>query len=166
MARRVGRIAGAGLLGGLVGNGVLGVLFSLPPVRSVLYDPALQSALFIEVTVARDIPRSIGGLVLLSIIHGALFHLLAPALPGRGWLAKGAAWGGVIWLMFWLFQEWFVYHSLLGEPLLLNLLELALLLVGSVVEGVVIAYLLRHRIEPAEARAHHRRRVIERAVGV
>jgi len=45
--------------------------------------------------------------------------------------------------MFWLFQEWFVYHTLLAEPWFLNLFELALLLAGSLVEGVVIAWVLR-----------------------
>jgi hypothetical protein len=47
-----------------------------------------------------------------------------------------------IWAMFWLFQEWFIYHTLLAEPLLLNLLELSILLVGSLIEGVVIAFFL------------------------
>jgi hypothetical protein len=44
--------------------------------------------------------------------------------------------------MYWLFQEWFIYNTLLGEPLILNLLELVILAVGSTVEGIVISFLL------------------------
>ena len=51
-------------------------------------------------------------------------------------------WGLTIWVMYWLSQEWFIYHTLLKEPLLLNLLELAILLIGSLVEGLIIAFFL------------------------
>lgn len=142
------RILAAGWLGGFTGNAVLGLIFTSPPVQALLYDPALQSALFIDVTAQRNIPVSVAGLVLLSALHAWLFWILQPAIPGASWLRKGLFWGGVIWAMFWLFQEWFIYHSLLGEPWLLNLLELSILLIGSIVEGLVIAYILRR--PPAE----------------
>jgi flagellar biosynthesis protein FliQ len=44
--------------------------------------------------------------------------------------------------MYWLSQEWFIYHTLLGEPLLLNILELSILLTGSLVDGLIIAFFL------------------------
>lgn len=111
------RIVIAGLVGGFLGNGLMGALFSSPPVQSILYNPEWQSPLFIELTPKRNIPLSVAGLVVLS--------------------------GGLsIWLMYWLFQEWFIYNTLLGEPLLLNLLELVILLSGTLVEGLVIAFLL------------------------
>ena len=50
------RVIAAGLAGGLAGNGVLGVAFSSSWVTHALYDPSLQSALFIEITRQRDIP--------------------------------------------------------------------------------------------------------------
>jgi len=149
MARRAGRIIIAGLAGGFAGNGVLGALFSSPPVRSILYDPTVQSALFIDITPRRNIPVSVAGLVALSVIHAWLFAVLQPAVPGRTWLRQGLFWGLTIFLMYWLFQEWFVYHTLLDEPLLLNLLELSLLLVGSLVEGVIIAAVLTGKRRPA-----------------
>ena len=139
------RVAIAGLVGGFVGNGVLGALFSSAPVRRVLYDPAIQSALFIDITPRRSIPVSVGGLVVLSVIHAWLFAVLRPSIPGVTWLKKGLFWGFVIWSMFWLFQEWFIYHTLLGEPLLLNLLELVILLAGSLVEGMIIAFVIEMR---------------------
>lgn len=138
----------AGLLGGFVGNGVLGALFSSPPVQAILYDPNIQSSLFIEVTPKRNIPISVAGLVVLSVIHSSLFSVLFPSIPGRSWIGKGIFWGMVIWSMYWVFQEWFIYNTLLGEPILLNLFELTLLLVGSLVEGLIIARVLLARIVP------------------
>ena len=133
----------AGLLGGFVGNGILGVLFSSPPIKAILYNPSLQSELFREVTPQRNIPISVVGLVTLSIIHSWLFATLQPAIPGETPLRKGLFWGVAIWAMYWLFQEWFVYHTLLREPLLLCALELSILLLGSLVEGIIIALILR-----------------------
>jgi len=136
------KIVVAGLMGGLMGNGVLGALFSSPPVQAILYNPQWQSQLFIEITPQRNIPVSVAGLVILSIIHAWLFSLLKKAIPGQTWLKKGLFGGFMIWLMYWLFQEWFIYHTLLGEPLFLNLLELSILIVGSLVEGIVISFFL------------------------
>jgi hypothetical protein len=136
------KIVVAGLVGGFMGNGVLGALFSSPPVQSILYDPEWQSQLFMEITPKRNIPISVGGLVILSIIHAWLFSVLMPSIPGKTWFRKGAFWGLTIWLMYWLFQEWFIYNTLLGEPLILNVLELAILMLGSWVEGTVIAFFL------------------------
>ena len=44
--------------------------------------------------------------------------------------------------MYWLFQEWFIYNTLLGESIILNLLELCILAIGSGVEGLVISFVL------------------------
>lgn len=135
----------AGLLGGFAGNGVLGLLFTLPVVKNILYDPALQSRIFIDITPTRNVPLSVAGLVLLSASHGWLFSVFQPSIPGESWWKKGLFWGLTIWLLYWVFQEWFIYHTLLQEPLILNLLELVLLLTGSLVEGVIIAFILARR---------------------
>ena len=145
------KIVIAGLVGGFVGNGVLGAIFSSPLVQAILYNPDFQSALFIEITPKRNIPVSVAGLVVLSVIHSWLFSVFKPSIPGRAWIQKGLFWGLTIWLMYWLFQEWFIYNTLLGEPLLLNLLELSILLLGSLVEGVIIAFFLA-RTPAIEAR--------------
>ncbi|MDH3252963.1 MAG: hypothetical protein OEM41_09245 [Ignavibacteria bacterium] len=145
------RILLAGIVGGFVGNGVLGVLFSSAPIRSILYNPEWQSRLFIEVTPHRDVSVSVAGLVLLSVIHAWLFSVFMPSIPGKTWLKKGLFWGVTIWLMYWLFQEWFIYHTLLGEPLLLNLLELSILILGSLTEGTIISFFLaRQAVGSAE----------------
>lgn len=145
------RIVIAGLAGGFVGNGVLGALFSSPPVRSILYDPNWQSRLFIDVTPLRNIPVSVAGLVVLSVAHAWLFSVLSASIPGSTWLKKGLFWGFTIWLMYWVFQEWFIYHTLLAEPLVLNALELIILLLGSLVEGLVIAFVLGRGTRTAAA---------------
>jgi hypothetical protein len=139
------RAVAAGWTGGFIGNGVLGALFASAPVQAILYDPTLQSRLFLEVTPTRDVPLSVAGLVVLSAIHGVLFAVFQPSIPGASWVARGVFWGGTIWAMYWLFQEWFVYHTLLQEPLILTFVELTLLAIGSVVEGLVIAFILRPR---------------------
>ena len=141
----VAKVLVAGLVSGFIGNGVLGALFSSPPVQSILYNPEWQSQLFIDVTPKRNIPVSVAGLVILSIIHAWLFSVLMSSIPGKTWLKKGMFWGLTIWLMYWLFQEWFIYNTLLGEPLLLNVLELTILMLGSLVEGIVIAFFLARK---------------------
>lgn len=135
----------AGLVGGFVGNGVMGALFSSTPIRAILYNPEWQSRLFMEITPNRNIPVSVAGLVILSVIHAWLFSVFMPSMPGKTWLKKGLFWGLTIWLMYWLFQEWFIYHTLLGEPLILNLLELFILLLGSLVEGIIIAIFIARK---------------------
>ena len=143
------KILVAGLVGGLMGNGVLGALFSSPPIQAILYNPEWQSQVFMEITPKRNIPVSVGGLVILSIIHAWLFSVLMPSIPGKTWWKKGLFWGLAIWLVYWLFQEWFIYNTLLGEPLFLNALELTILILGSLVEGIVIAFFWRASLRAA-----------------
>lgn len=132
----------AGWIGGFLGNALLGAAFSSPWVRAVLYHPGWQSRLFIDITPQRDIAVSVVGLIALSGLHGILFRQLVLSLPGRSWLEKGLVWGVILWAIYWLFQEWFIYVTLLHEPLPLALLELFILLFGSLLEGAVIARLL------------------------
>ena len=136
------RIVTAGLVGGFFGNGLMGAMFSLPFIKRVLYSPSLQSQLFLEITPKRSIPVSVAGLVALSILNAYFFWQFQPSVPGKSWLRKGLYWGITISSMYWLFQEWFVYHTLLGEPFVLNLLELVILTLGSLFEGVIISYIV------------------------
>lgn len=137
--RVVGIGLAAGLLGGFVGNAVLGVLFTSGFAQAVLYDVERQSQLFLTLTPQRDVASSVAGLVALSAVHGWLYLRFREALCGEAWWAKGCAFGCIVWSMYWLAQEWFVYVTLLGEPVRLAAFELALLLAGSLVEGLVIA---------------------------
>ncbi len=135
----------SGLIAGSISEAVLGGLFMSPPVKSLLYNPAYQSETFILLTPTRDFIPSITGIVILSVVHSWLFSLFQPSIPGNSWYKKGIIWGLTIWIMYWLFQEWFIYHTLLNEPILLNLFELLLLLIGSLVEGLIISkFLYQH----------------------
>lgn len=129
----------AGWLGGFLGNGLLGALFSQPTIREVLYDPSRQSELFVSITPQRNIAVSVIGLVVLSGVHGIFFSTLRESIPGRHWVTKGLWWGFALWAMYWLFQEWFIYITLLREPMALASLELCILLLGSLLEGVAIS---------------------------
>lgn len=140
---KIVKIIFAGLLAGFISEGILGILFVNSFTKSILYNPEIQSQLFIQVTSLRNVPVSVAGLVVLSIIHAWLFVVLAKAIPGETWVRKGLFWGLTIWLMYWVFQEWFIYYTLFGEPFILNLLELTILLNGSFVEGLIIAFVLR-----------------------
>ena len=136
-----------GLSGGFIGEGIMGGLFMSPFIHSILYDPSIQSALFLEITPDRDLFKSIAGMVILSIAHAWFYSLFIQSIPGRTWIKKGLFWGFTIWLMYWVFQEWFIYHTLLNEPIVLNLLELLILLLGSLAEGMIIAWFLKKELK-------------------
>ena len=87
----------------------------------------------------------VAGLVILSVVHAWLFSVFMPPIPGRTWLKKGLFRGLAIWLIYWLFQEWFIYNTLPGEPLLLNAVELTILILVSLVDGMIIAFFLARK---------------------
>lgn len=143
------RLVLAGWFGGFAGNAFLGAMFSSAWIKGALYNPAWQSQLFLDITPQRDIAVSVVGLIVLSGLHGILFHLFKASIPGRSAIQKGLFWGMVIWATYWLFQEWFIYITLLREPIALALIELAILLIGSLIEGVVIALSVEKMTAPS-----------------
>jgi hypothetical protein len=140
--RRWWRAAIAGWVGGFAGNALLGLLFTSPPIVAALYNPQWQSRLFLDLAPTRDVLVSVVGLVALSGMHGCLYELVRASIPGRTWLRKGIVWGFVLWALYWLPQEWFIYVTLLREPLALAGLELVILALGSLIEGIIIARIL------------------------
>lgn len=136
------KIIAAGLIAGFVSEGFLGGIFMSSPIQKILYNPNWQSKLFLEVTPTRDVIPSVAGIVILSIAHSWLFIIFQKSIPGKTWINKGIFWGLTIWLMYWVFQEWFIYHTLLQEPILLTLVELTILLLGSFIEGLIISKFL------------------------
>lgn len=136
------KIIYSGLIAGIISQGFLGGVFMSPPVQKILYNPDWQSKLFLEITPTREIFPSVAGLVVLSIAHSWLFNIFQKSIPGQTWFNKGLFWGFTIWIMYWVFQEWFVYHTLLREPIMLALVELTILLLGSFIEGLIISRLL------------------------
>lgn len=153
MKSKILKIIYSGLTAGCISEGILGALFMSPPVQGLLYDPDIQSKLFIDVTRTRNLLPSIIGMIVLSSTHSWFFSLFQKSIPGNTWVKRGLFWGFTIWLMYWVAQEWFIYHTLLGEPLLLNMVELAILLAGSLVEGLIISRFLFRNTEAADSRA-------------
>ena len=145
MNKKPAKIIYSGLIAGLISEGVLGILFMSPPIQKILYNPELQSKYFLEITPTRELLPSILGIVILSISHSWLFTVFQKSIPGKSWFHKGLFWGFTIWLMYWVFQEWFIYHTLLLEPLILNFVELLILLVGSLIEGIIISKFLNEK---------------------
>jgi hypothetical protein len=143
MKNKTVKIVYSGLIAGFVSEVFLGTVFTSPFIHEILYNPGLQSKVFIDVTPTRELFPSIAGIVLLSIAHSGFFTVFQKSIPGSSWVGKGLFWGFTIWLMYWVFQEWFIYHTLLMEPIILNLLELAILLAGSFIEGLIISRVLQ-----------------------
>ena len=83
--------------------------------------------------------------MVLSIVHSWLFIVFQKTITGTSWIKQGFFSDFTIWLMYWVFQEWFIYHTLLQEPIVLNLLELTILLIGSFIEGLIISRFLREK---------------------
>jgi hypothetical protein len=76
------KIIYSGLFAGFISEGILGAPFMSPPVQNILYNPDIQSKLFLDITPTRDFLPSIAGIVLLSIAHSWLFTIFQKSIPG------------------------------------------------------------------------------------
>lgn len=144
-SRRWGRATIAGAAGIFAGAAVSGpLLFALGPFT--IFNDALQSpkvqAVWDEL---EPLPLMLSNpvafalvLVLLGVVHGLVFALIAGSLPG-GRVRRGLLYGLLIWLMSHLFFELNGPYALLGEPLPLVGVELTISFVGALAEGVVIS---------------------------
>lgn len=139
------RIFIGGITAGFISEGIMGAIFSSSPVQAILYNPSIQSKLFMEITPLRNLLISVTGMIILSIIHSWLYYRIILPLNFKSWIRSGLFWGSIIWAMYWVFQEWFIYHTLLNEPLMLCLLELTILLAGSFIEGLIIAFIFKKK---------------------
>lgn len=136
------RIVSAGLLAGAVSNAVVGLIFTRKPVHAMMHDSSRNSRKYIDVATQMNLPVAIIGLILLSVIHSVIFAFIGAALPGSTWLTRGIIFGVMIWLFFWLFQEWFAFHCLLSVPISINSFRLVVLLIGAVIEGIIISWIV------------------------
>ena len=136
------RIIGGGILGGLAGGLVMTFLYELPPIHALLFNPDLQSPLFLEAAPQRNMGASFAGLLVIGVVHAWLFSVVWESIPGSTWVKQGLFWGVAIWAVYWAFNEWFTFYAVLQQPLTLILLELPLLLLGACVEGLVIAFFI------------------------
>jgi len=145
-----GRSVLAGLAGGLALNLVMLLTFRLIGFGwkgdGFLTDPSIQSAKLIAVwtrieplpLVVADPPPIVLGLLLFGVLHAFIYRWMAPAWP-RGIAARGLRMAGLIFLMTFLFWEFFTPFNLFGEPVGLILAELVFWAAIALGEGFAMA---------------------------
>lgn len=143
------RTLGAGVAGGLALNLVMVVTFRLIGFRGgagPLLDPAVQSAKLIAVwtqieplplVVTRPAPIVLG-LVLFGIAHAFIYRWLSPVWPlgvhPRAWRLAA-----LVFVLSFLFWEFFTPFNQFGEPLPLIALELTFWAAIALAEAYAIA---------------------------
>jgi hypothetical protein len=78
------------------------------------------------------------GILLFGIVHAFLFRWLSPAWP-PGALKKGLRFSALVFVMTFLFWEFFTPFNLFGEPLRLIVLELLFWALIALADGLTIA---------------------------
>jgi len=114
--------------------------------RGILLNPSLQSPKLIAVwTTLEPLPLVVTnplpiivGIVLFGIAHAYLYRGLAPAWPA-GMLPRAARLGGLVFVLSFLFWEFFTPFNQFGEPLTLIGLELIFWAIIAAADGLAIA---------------------------
>jgi hypothetical protein len=81
------------------------------------------------------------GIVVFGIIHAFLFRWISPVWP-RGVINRGLRFAGLVFLMTFLFWEFFTPFNLFGEPLHLIMLELVFWACIAVADGLTISVII------------------------
>jgi hypothetical protein len=117
--------------------------------NGILVNPDLQSSKLIAVwkeieplplVVAKPSPIIVG-IILFGVIHAFVYRWLSPAWPS-GVLRRGLRMAGLIFLLVFLFWEFFTPFNLFGEPLLLIGLELVFWALIALADGLAIAIVM------------------------
>jgi hypothetical protein len=112
----------------------------------ILLDPDLQSEKLIAVwteidplplVVDRPLPIILG-IVLFGVVHAYLYRWISPAWP-TGVARRGLSFALVVFLMTFLFWEFFTPFNLFGEPLGLIAIELCFWAVIALADGFAIS---------------------------
>ena len=140
----------AGVAGGLAMNLAMLLTFRLIGfginADGILLDPALQSEKLIAVwteieplplVVDRPLPIILG-IVLFGIVHAYLYRWISPAWP-TGVARRGLSFALLVFLMTFLFWEFFTPFNMFGEPLRLIAIELCFWAVIALADGFVIS---------------------------
>jgi hypothetical protein len=140
----------AGIAGGIAMNLAMLLTFRLlgfgVNADGILLDPSIQSSKLIAVwtqieplplVVSRPLPIVLG-LLLFGVAHAYLYRWLRPAWPS-GVARRGASFALLVFVMTFLFWEFFTPYNQLGEPLPLIALELGFWAVIALADGLSIA---------------------------
>ncbi|MCP4552405.1 MAG: hypothetical protein GY834_10275 [Bacteroidetes bacterium] len=151
-----GRTILAGIAGGMAMNITMLLTFRLLGFGwnggGILLEATTQSKKLIAVwTKIEPIPLVVNtptpiiiGIVLFGIIHAYLFGWLSEAWP-KGVLNRGLRFAGLVFVMAFLFWEFFTPFNLFGEPLHLIALELLFWGLIALSDGLSISILMNQR---------------------
>ncbi len=140
----------AGLVGGMMINIMMLLTFRLIGMgldgNGILLDPSVQSKKLIAVwTEIEPLPLVVSnpapiiiGLILFGILHAFLYRWLSPAWP-QGVFPRTLRFAGLIFLLSFLFWEFFTPFNQFGEPLHLVAIELLFWALIAFVESLTIA---------------------------
>lgn len=143
----------AGIAGGIAFNIVTTLTFKLIGLGwtggGILLDPSIQSKKLIAVWTEIEplplvvtTPQTIGiGIILFGIIHAFIYRWLAPSWPD-GLVPRALRFGVLVFLLSFLFWEFFTPFNQFGEPLPLIGLELIFWAAIAFAESFVIASIL------------------------
>jgi hypothetical protein len=145
------RILLAGAAGGMAMNLAMLLTFRMIGFgwngrRGILLNPSLQNPKLIAVwTTLEPLPLVVTnplpvvlGIVLFGIGHAFLYRGLAPAWPA-GMLPRAARLAGLVFVLSFLFWEFFTPYNQFGEPLPLIALELVFWAIIAAADGLAIA---------------------------
>jgi hypothetical protein len=147
------RIIAAGVAGGTAMNAAMFLTFRLLGFGlhgdGILITSPAQSPKLVEVwmrleplpLVMTDPAPILLGMLLFGILHAYLFTWISPAWP-RGVVARGLRFSALVFLMTFLFWEFFTPFNLFGEPLPLIALELVFWACIALADGMAISAVL------------------------
>ena len=148
-----GRTIMAGVLGGIAMNVAMFVTFRLIGfginADGFLLNPSIQSRKLIAVwteieplplVVTRPVPIIIG-LILFGVIHAYLYGWISPAWRS-GILQRGMSFSLLVFVMSFLFWEFFTPFNQFGEPVGLIAIELCFWAVIALAEGFTIVTIM------------------------
>jgi hypothetical protein len=112
----------------------------------ILLDPSIQSSKLIAVwtkieplplVVSRPAPIIIG-IILFGIVHAYLYRWISPAWP-KGIVRRALSFALLVFLMAFLFWEFFTPFNQFGEPIGLILIELCFWAIIALADGFAIS---------------------------
>lgn len=146
----------AGLAGGVALNAAMLLTFRLLGFGwsggGVLLDPSIQSRKLIAVwTQIEPLPLVVsnpgpivGGLLVFGLIHAFFYRWLSPTWP-LGIVARALRFALVVFVLSYVFWEFFTPFNQFGEPLPLILLELGFWAFIALAEGFAVASVMEWR---------------------
>jgi len=143
----------AGVAGGLTMNVAMLLTFRFlgfgVNADGILLDPAVQSSKLIAVwTTLEPLPLVVSrpapiffGIILFGFVHAYLYHWISPAWPA-GIVRRALSFTLLVFLMTFLFWEFFTPFNQFGEPLRLIALELCFWAIIALADGFAIAAIM------------------------